>query len=119
MIVDDNAGLAFIIQLILEAHGYQVVTARDGREGYLTYLLFRPDLVIADIQMPEMNGVQMMRLIRMHDSNVRTIYISGELDRFRSLLEEEKTRYEAVLLKKPFTKTELIKSVSMPRHKHY
>jgi DNA-binding response OmpR family regulator len=112
LVVEDNEGLAFIIQIVLEAQGYQVRTARDGGDGYLAYLLFMPDLVITDIQMPKVNGLEMMRAIRMHDPKVRTIYLSGELSRFRSLLEDEQKMYSIDLLRKPFSSIELIRLVS-------
>lgn len=112
LVVEDNEGLAFIIQMILEAQGHQVRTARDGRDGYLTYLLFTPDLVITDIQMPEVNGLEMIRTIRMHDPKVRTIYLSGELCRFRSPLEDEQKAYGINFLRKPFSGIELIRLVS-------
>ena len=93
LIVDDNQGLAHILKTMLEDEKYEVRLARDGRDGYLTYLLFGPDLVITDIQMPEKNGLELMEVIRMHNPEVKTIYISGDLSRFLSLLEEEKARY--------------------------
>jgi len=112
LVVEDNEGLAFIVQIVLEAQGYQVRTARDGRDGYLTYLLFMPDLVITDIEMPQVNGLEMMRAIRMHDPKVRTIYLSGQLCRFRSLLEDEQKTYGIDLLRKPFSSIELTRLVS-------
>jgi YesN/AraC family two-component response regulator len=112
LIVDDNQGLAHILKTMLEDEKYEVRLARDGRDGYLTYLLFGADLVITDIQMPEKNGLELMEVIRMHNPEVKTIYISGDLSRFLSLLEEEKARYRVSLLQKPFSKSELMSLLS-------
>lgn len=112
LIVDDNPGLAHILKTMLEDEKYEVRLARDGRDGYLTYLLFGADLVITDIQMPEKNGLELMEVIRMHNPEVKTIYISGDLSRFLSLLEEEKARYRVSLLQKPFSKSELMSLLS-------
>jgi YesN/AraC family two-component response regulator len=112
LIVDDNQGLAHILKMMLEDEKYEVRLARDGRDGYLTYLLFGADLVITDIQMPEKNGLELMEVIRMHNPEVKTIYISGDLSRFLSLLEEEKARYRVSLLQKPFSKSELMSLLS-------
>ncbi len=112
LVVDDGERLTFLVRKILEAEGHRVWTAKDGRDGYLTYLIFRPDVIIADIQMPKKNGLEMMKEIRGHNPNVRTIYIGGELSRFRSLLEEEKKRYGVRLLQKPFSRDELIRLLS-------
>lgn len=112
LIVDDDKALAFIIGEMLEDEGHVVKTASDGEDGYWTYLIFRPDLVITDIQMPEKDGLELMKHIRVHNPEIRTIYMSGDLKRFRSLLEEEKKRYQVSLLGKPFSKVELIRMVS-------
>lgn len=112
LVVDDNEDLASILQLTLEDAGYEVMLANNGREGYLIYLLFRPDLVITDIQMPEKNGLQLMEIIRVHNPKIRTIYMSGDLAGYWSSLEEEKKRYPVDFLEKPFSKVELMKLLS-------
>ena len=114
MIVDDDAAFAVILQEILEDRGHEVKTAGDGTDGYCNYLLFRPDVVITDIQMPRCDGLELMRHIRAHDPRIKAIYMSGDLNRFRSLLEEEKRRYQANLLEKPFSRTELMRM--LPQH---
>lgn len=114
LVVDDNKALAFVIQQMLELQGYDVRTAENGEEGYWVYLLFRPDLVITDIQMPGRDGLELVRRIRVHDSGVRVIYMSGDLSRFRTLLEEEEKRYQVGLLQKPFSKVDLLRLVSDP-----
>jgi len=110
LIVDDNEALAFVLQKILEDEDHETRTARDGEDGYLAYLHFRPDLVITDIQMPRKDGFQLMKDIRIHNPKIETIYMTGGgLSRFRrSTLENEKTRYQASFLKKPFSKVELM-----------
>lgn len=112
LIVDDNKSWAFIVRVMLEEEGFEVRLASDGEAGYSTYLSFRPDLVITDIQMRSINGLEMISMIRKHDPKVKTIYMSSEFDGFRSLLEKEKARFEAGLLKKPFTKEELLNLIS-------
>jgi DNA-binding NtrC family response regulator len=112
LLVDDNQGLAHILKMMLEEENYEVRLARDGKDGYLLYLLFKPDLVITDIQMPEINGLKLMEIIRMHNPEVKTIYISADLSRFWTRLEEEKTKYQARFLEKPFSRSELLRLVS-------
>jgi CheY-like chemotaxis protein len=112
LVVDDNKALTAIIQMILESEGYDVKTGDDGEAGYLVSLLFRPDLVITDIQMPERDGFEMMEQIRVRNPSVKTIYMSGELERFQLLLAEEERRYGVHLLTKPFNKLELTQLVS-------
>jgi CheY-like chemotaxis protein len=109
LIVDDDSAFAQILQQILEEQGYEVKTAVDGNDGYFNYLVFKPDLIITDIQMPRCDGFQLMRYVRTHDPRIRTIYMSADLSRFKALLDEERNRYNATLLPKPFSKPDLIR----------
>jgi DNA-binding NtrC family response regulator len=112
LIVDDNRELAAIIQEMLEAEGLEIKSAGNVREGYIAYLSFRPDLVIADVQMPEKNGLELIKIIRFHNPKIRTIYMSADLNRYQTLLEEEKKKYGASFIEKPFSKVELMRLVS-------
>ena len=112
LIVDDNQGVASVVQLMLELEGHEVRLALNGPEGYLAYLQFRPGLVITDIQMPGENGFELMNHIREKDPTVKTIYMSGNLEQFYSLLEEEKSKYQINFLDKPFSREELMGRVS-------
>ena len=87
LIVDDNQGLAHILKMMWGDENHEVQLARDCKDGDLTYPLFRPDLVIKDIQMPEGNGLKLMDLIRMHNPEVKTIDISADLSRVLTHLE--------------------------------
>ena len=108
LIVDDNQDLTFLLKWMLEDRGYEVRAANGGQDGYSTYLLFVPDLVLTDIQMPDKNGLELIKEIRCHNPAVRTIYMSGDLSRYRSPLEEEKEKYHVGVLEKPFSREQLI-----------
>ncbi len=112
LVIDDNAEITSVIQQLLDIEGYRVATARDGDDGYSAYLDFKPDLVITDIQMPRKNGFELMKEIRMHDPDIKTIYMTGHMNEFRSRLDEEKKRYQVDFLEKPSTGDELISLVS-------
>lgn len=112
LVVDDNDLLAAVIREVLENEGCEVVTATDGIDGYSTYLLFEPDLIITDIQMPGKNGLEMMKCIRAHDPLIQTIYMSGDIGSFRAFLLEEKNTYPVSFLEKPFPLGQLTQFVS-------
>ncbi len=112
LIVDDNLGLAHIIMMMLEEERHEVRLAQGARDGYLTYLLFKPDVIITDIQMPGKNGLELMKLIRNHNPDVKAIYISADLGQYRPILEKEKARYPVSCLQKPFSKIQLIRLLS-------
>ena len=67
LIVEDSEELASVLKEMLEAESFEIRLANDGREGYLAYLMFRPDLVITDLHMPGENGLELMRNIRLLD----------------------------------------------------
>jgi DNA-binding NtrC family response regulator len=113
LIVDDNRGLASLIQVRLEREGHNVRTATNGRDGYATYQILCPDLIISDIFMPGENGLEMMKKIRTHDPNVKTIYMTGDLSPFRKALEEEQKRYPVRFLQKPFSTREISEMISV------
>jgi DNA-binding NtrC family response regulator len=112
LVVDDNLFLASIIQEVLEGEGCEVMTAKDGIDGYSAYLLFEPDLVITDIQMPGKNGLEMMECIRTHNPMIQTIYMSGDISSFLTSLLEEEKKYPVSFFEKPFSLTRLTQSVS-------
>ncbi len=112
MVVDDDEGLAFILEQMLESEGHEVRRAADVASAYWLYLFFKPELVITDIQMPEKNGLELMRLIRRHNPRAKAIYMSGDLGRFLMLLEEEKKKYQVRIMQKPFSRKELMKLVA-------
>lgn len=108
LIVDDDEALADLIKKTIEKMGtYRVKTAVNGEEGYELFLHFKPDIILTDIQMPAKNGLEMVRDIRNHDPRIKTIYMSGNMRRFRTRLEEEKTKYKASFLDKPFSFSKL------------
>lgn len=112
LIVDDADGLTHFLQKFLESKNYEVRTADDGENGYATSLEFNPDLIVTDIQMPGISGLDMMRYIRMQQPDVRTIYMSGDLDTHRSRLQAEQRRYHVKLLAKPFTSSEFLELIT-------
>ncbi len=112
LIVDDKEELTFMIQEMLEDENYMIRRAGNSEEEYSSYFNFRPDLVITDIQMSGKNGLEMMKDIRMHNPKIRTIYMSGNPRQFLPIIEEEKKKYNADFIAKPFTKVELLQLLS-------
>jgi CheY-like chemotaxis protein len=64
MVVDDNPDIITIVKTILEGKGYSVLSASSGVELLNLLKSQKPDLIILDIMMPEMDGYQAMRQIR-------------------------------------------------------
>jgi DNA-binding NtrC family response regulator len=112
LVVDDDAVLAQTLSLLLRAHGYEVFTAFDGVQGRELYFNHPTDVVVTDLQMPEMTGFEMMRSIRSINPGVKTIYVSGALERFEKVVKAEKRRFDVASLLKPITMKALLDSMS-------
>jgi len=102
LIVDDNETLSGLLKEVLETEGdYNVKTAENGEAGYRTFLNFRPDVILTDIEMPVKNGLDMVKDIRAHDPDIKAIYMSGDLRRYKTRLEVEKSSHRADMVNKP------------------
>ena len=66
LIVEDDLAMSSGIRDVLEMNGYRVQLAENGVEGLKTLELFRPDLIISDIMMPEMDGFEFLEQVRRH-----------------------------------------------------
>ena len=64
LVVEDHPETRDSITILLELAGYTVVVANDGREGLAVFSKERPDLVITDIVMPGLNGLEMIMSVR-------------------------------------------------------
>src|SRR5438093_11413698 len=107
LLVDDDEGLNRVLAELLQFKGFEVSTGDNGLRGYITYLRQPTEFVVTDIQMPELNGIEMMRCIRAINPAVKAIYMSGSCDRFRAELQMEERQFSAALLPKPFSSSDL------------
>jgi len=77
LFVDDNESIRMLYQRLLEKHVNHFYIARNGRHGLDLYKEHKPDLVITDINMPVMDGLEMVREIKLIDPNAKIIVSSG------------------------------------------
>lgn len=68
LVVDDDPGVLEVLELALEAEGYQVLMARNGREGLEQARTVHPHLMVVDLMMPIMDGWQFVRECRRSNS---------------------------------------------------
>ena len=79
LIVEDEKKIARFLELELEHEGYEVATAEDGRTGLDKALTWNPDLMILDLMLPELSGIEVCRRLR-HESDLPIIMLTAKDD---------------------------------------
>ena len=108
LIIEDNEAFLKILKMRLESEGHRIIAARNGLEGLNAVRKEKPDLVISDIMLPEMDGHKICRLIKL-DRNIQHIPVimltSRDLDEDAELAKKcgadafiPKTTHAAVMM---------------------
>ena len=84
LVVDDELAMVELLVSLLEEEGYEVSSAVTSDEGLKLFTLSRPDLVLLDIALPGMSGIEMFRRIRSIDPTARVVMVSGVADPVRA-----------------------------------
>lgn len=106
LLAEDEHTLAMIIKDTLDGQGFCVTIASDGEEALQLYAASRPDVLVADVMMPRMDGYELVRRIRKHDQQTPVIFLTA-----RSAVNDVVHGFEMGAndyLKKPFGMQELI-----------
>ncbi|MBI5971162.1 MAG: response regulator [Deltaproteobacteria bacterium] len=69
LVVEDNVMNKILVKEVLTLNGYEIIEAKTGTEALKVFVTVRPDLVLMDIQLPEMDGVTAMRVIKSDKKN--------------------------------------------------
>ena len=78
LLVDDEPNIRMVLSTVLEQQGYVVDVAEDGYAALRSIQRLMPDLVITDLRMPNMNGFELLSVLRTRFPELPTIAISGE-----------------------------------------
>lgn len=81
LLVDDDLKNSMLLKRFIEMEGYDVTYASNGRIGYELYKDLRPDLILLDLNMPEMNGFEVARIIRQADKKVVIFFLTDRTDK--------------------------------------
>lgn len=101
LIVEDEAVVLHTLQLILKQHGYDVRGARDGNEGLTTAGTFQPDILLCDINLPDIDGIQVAIGVKRQLPACRVVLLSGEISSTELLEEASSKGYHFEVLAKP------------------
>lgn len=81
LLVDDDIKNSMLLKHFIEAEGYEVIYANNGKVGLEIYQECRPDLILLDINMPELDGFEMARIIRQTDKRVIIFFLTDRTDK--------------------------------------
>ncbi len=111
LIADDEEDIRTMLSEFFELMGFDVLTAENGREGIKRFLESKPDIIITDIKMPKMTGVEFILKILEKGYDPRVIFITG-WDKELGILKKESNLFNKfACLKKPFEMNYLMEEV--------
>jgi CheY-like chemotaxis protein len=112
LVVDDDVHARTVVRAILENAGMEVVEATDGAAGLLAFRDSGADLVLCDLFMPDVDGLEMIRALRGEFPGVKVIAMSaGGFHGTVDLLAVARRLGAAEVLPKPFTSSALVEAV--------
>src|SRR5574341_2434442 len=80
LIVDDDRQVREVLQQIFASAGYNCLVANDGREGVEVFKTGRPPLIVTDLKMPVMTGIELLQRVRAIDGDAAVIVLTGAAD---------------------------------------
>jgi two-component system alkaline phosphatase synthesis response regulator PhoP len=111
LLVEDDVMLIEMMKMNLEAQGYQVITAENGKDGAFKAISEKPDLILADLMMPELDGFEMIKLIRsnsdLKDTPIICVTALGREEDIEKATAAGATDY----ITKPYVADDLVKKI--------
>lgn len=106
LLVDDEPALTNLLKMALHYEGWEIEVARDGQEAITKFGEFAPDLLVLDIMLPDIDGLQILKKVRQADGYTPTLFLTARdsvMDRVTGL-----TAGADDYLTKPFSLEELV-----------
>jgi two-component system, OmpR family, alkaline phosphatase synthesis response regulator PhoP len=109
LVVDDEQSIVTLIKYNLEQSGYSVITASDGEEGKNKAILEKPDLMILDLMLPKMDGIEVCKKLRQQKELLPILMLTAKDDEFDKVLGLELGADD--YMTKPFSPREVVARV--------
>lgn len=77
LVVEDDEDFLEILKINFKNNGISIITARDGEEGLILAEKEKPDLILSDILMPRMDGIEMAKRIKEKNTNIPIIFLTN------------------------------------------
>ncbi|MCG8527328.1 MAG: response regulator [Opitutales bacterium] len=109
--VDDASTMRKMISLTLKAAGYEVLEANDGPEALDMISKMDIDMMILDVNMPKMNGIEVVKRVRRNDRHIKTPIIMLTTETEETIRNEAKIAGATGWINKPFQQDHLVGAV--------
>lgn len=108
LVVEDDQSLRVVIRMILENAGYEVSEARNGRAALESIQAETPDVILADMRMPIMNGIELVNHLRSdaRTASIPVVLMSG------LLTDSDESRLADAIVAKPFEPADLLATIT-------
>jgi len=107
LVVDDESAIVDLVSFMLSGP-FKIITAKDGREAVEKFKVFRPEIVIMDVMMPIMNGIEAIKIMKSIDPETKIVALTAYADKKG---EELKSVGVEAVIEKPFKKRELVYTI--------
>jgi len=112
LVVDDERIIADTLTAILRKNGFAAVAAYQGLDALEIALSIRPDLLLTDVSMPGMNGIELAISVTQQVPNCRVLLFSGHASTADMLARARESGHDFAVLAKPLHPTELLAQIS-------
>ena len=116
LLIEDEGSMGQVTQLLLESCGYEVTVAADGAQGLRLTRAIKPNLIICDVNMPGMSGLEVLHSLRHSDTTrqIPVIFLSGFISEEQTALARQLG--VSIFLGKPCSFEEMKQAITKCRH---
>lgn len=111
LIVDDSSSMRQVVSIALKKEGYHVVTAQDGKDGVSKVNLDKFDIIVSDLNMPNMNGIEFIKAVKQNANNKFVPIIMLTTESATDLKEQGRQAGAKAWLVKPFKAEQLVGAI--------
>ncbi len=101
LIIDDESGIVEEVKAYFEEEGYEVHTADTGKDGIDLIVRVEPDVVLLDMKLPDISGIQVLRFSKEKYPRIKVIVNTGYVD--QNVIDEAERLGRDAFLQKPFS----------------
>jgi DNA-binding response OmpR family regulator len=112
LVVDDESSIADTLSEILSRSGYAAMTAYDGEEALETALLMPPEMLITDVQLPGMSGIELAITMKRVFPDCKILLFSGQASTSDLLASANRAGHQFTLINKPVHPKDLLKRIA-------